>query len=175
MMLSSQEALALSVEIHHDRDSHQEQEGTLMAGTYPEVTTTARASEADVGNLYLDGCPCREVLDLIGSRWSVLVIGQLESSPARFGELGRAVPGISQKMLTRTLRRLEEDGLIHREVLSHMRPPRVEYSLTDLGQTITEPLAAIRHWTEQHLPDVRVARARFADHLRPPPPPPADR
>ena len=134
-----------------------------MAGTYPEVTTAARAPEADVGNLYLDGCPCREVLDLIGSRWSVLVIGQLESSSARFGELGRAVPGISQKMLTRTLRRLEEDGLIHREVLAHMRPPRVEYSLTDLGHTITEPLAAIRDWTEQHLPDVRRARTRFAD------------
>ncbi|MCL4166986.1 UNVERIFIED_CONTAM: hypothetical protein GTU68_050233 [Idotea baltica] len=65
-------------------------------------------------------------------------------------------------MLTQTLRRLEEDGMVHRKVLVEMRPPRVEYSLTDLGQTITEPLEAIRHWTEQHLPDVRRARAEFA-------------
>ena len=134
-----------------------------MAGKYPKVTTSAPASPQEVGNLYLDGCPCREVLDLIGSRWSVLVIGQLETSTARFGELGRAVPGISQKMLTQTLRRLEEDGLVDRKVLAHMRPPRVEYSLTDLGHTITEPLAAIRRWTEQHLPDVRLAPSRFTD------------
>jgi DNA-binding HxlR family transcriptional regulator len=91
------------------------------------------------------------------------VIGQLEAAPARFGELARAVPGISQKMLTQTLRRLEEDGLVDRKVLAEMRPPRVEYSLTDLGQTITERLAAIRHWTEHHLPDVRLARSRFTD------------
>ena len=83
--------------------------------------------------------------------------------PHRFGELRRAVPGITQKMLTRTLRRLEEDGLVNRRVLAEMRPPRVEYSLSELGQTITEPLEAIREWTEQHLPDVRLARDRFAE------------
>lgn len=122
-------------------------------------------ADLDVGDLYSLGCPCRDVLDLIGSKWSVLVIGRLEEGPHRFGELRRAVPGITQKMLTQTLRRLEEDGMVHREVLTEMRPPRVEYSLTDLGTTITEPLEAIRIWTEQHLPDVRRARARFADSL----------
>jgi DNA-binding HxlR family transcriptional regulator len=106
------------------------------------------------------------VLDLIGSRWSVLVIGRLEEGPHRFGELRRAVPGITQKMLTRTLRRLEEDGMVHRKVLAEMRPPRVEYSLTDLGQTITEPLAAIRRWTEEHLPEVRKAQDRFAAQVQ---------
>jgi len=66
-------------------------------------------------------------------------------------------------MLTQTLRRLEEDGMVHRHVLAEMRPPRVEYSLTPLGETITEPLHAIRDWTEQHLPEVRKARTQFAD------------
>ena len=116
---------------------------------------------SDTGDLYSIDCPCRDILDLIGSKWSVLVIGRLEEQPFRFGELRRAVPGITQKMLTQTLRRLEEDGMVHRTVLAEMRPPRVEYSLTDLGQSITEPLHAIRDWTEQHLPDVRIAREAF--------------
>lgn len=132
-----------------------------MTGRYPMETTYELAPD-DPGDLYADGCPCRDVLDLIGSRWSVLVIGRLEERPYRFGELRRAVPGITQKMLTQTLRRLEEDGMVHREVLAEMRPPRVEYSLTELGQTISGPLEAIRLWTEQHLPDIRRAREGFA-------------
>lgn len=134
-----------------------------MTTRYPEETTQDPPGEAENGNLYALGCPCREVLDLIGSRWSVLVIGRLEERPYRFGELRRAVPGITQKMLTQTLRRLEEDGMVHREVLAEMRPPRVEYSLTGLGETITKPLEAIRDWTESHLPDVRRARNEFAE------------
>ncbi len=131
-----------------------------MSARYPEETTLDTARD-DCGDLYSIDCPCRDVLDLIGSKWSVLVIGRLEERAHRFGELRRAVPGITQKMLTQTLRRLEEDGLVHREVLVEMRPPRVEYSLTELGETITDPLEAIRIWTEQHLPDVRRARDRF--------------
>ena len=131
-----------------------------MSPRYPQETTTDNST--GFGDLYSADCPCRDVLDLIGSKWSVLVIGRLEEGPLRFGELRRAVPGITQKMLTQTLRRLEEDGMVHRKVLAEMRPPRGEYSLTDLGQTITEPLEAIRDWTEQHLPDVRQARAEFA-------------
>lgn len=133
-----------------------------MAGRYPKETISVIADPAAPGDLYSDDCPCREVLDLIGSKWTVLVIGRLEERPYRFGELRRAVPGISQKMLTQTLRRLEEDGMVNRTVLTEMRPPRVEYSLTELGQTITKPLGAIREWTEQHLPDVRLARDQFA-------------
>lgn len=139
-----------------------------MTARYPKDTTSTpvgdlEVSDTEVGDLYSVGCPCRDVLDLIGSKWSVLVIGRLEEGPYRFGELRRAVPGITQKMLTQTLRRLEEDGMVHREVLVEMRPPRVEYSLTKLGHTITEPLEAIRTWTEQHLHDVRQAREQFAD------------
>ncbi len=134
-----------------------------MSTRYPKETVSEQVPVSDVGDLYSLDCPCREVLDLIGSKWSVLVIGRLEEGPHRFGELRRAVPGITQKMLTQTLRRLEEDGLVHRRVLTELRPPRVEYSLTDLGTTITEPLEAIRVWTEQHLPDVRLARDQFAE------------
>lgn len=121
-----------------------------------------KTTSVETGDLYAADCPCRDVLDLIGSKWSVLVIGRLEDGPYRFGELRRAVPGITQKMLTQTLRRLEEDGMVNRKVLAEMRPPRVEYSLTELGHTITEPLEAIRTWTEAHLPDVRRARDQFA-------------
>ncbi|WP_396667631.1 winged helix-turn-helix transcriptional regulator [Microbacterium sp. R86528] len=97
----------------------------------------------------------------MASKWSALIIGKLEQQPHRFGELRRAIPGITQKMLTQTLRRLEQDGLVLRTVLTQMRPPQVEYSLTELGFTVTGPLAAMREWTERHLPDVRAARRQF--------------
>ncbi len=132
-------------------------------------TTLHPASHDDpdhLGDLYSADCPCRDILDLVASKWSALIIGKLEETPHRFGELRRAVPGITQKMLTQTLRRLEHDGLVARRVLAEKRPPQVEYSLTDLGTTVTEPLAAMRDWTERHLPDVRAARRRF-DELEP--------
>lgn len=114
------------------------------------------------GDLYSDQCTCRGILELVASKWSALIIGKLEESPHRFGELRRAIPGITQKMLTQTLRRLEQDGLVHREVLVEMRPPQVSYSLTELGMTVTEPLEAIRIWTESHLRDVEAAREAHA-------------
>lgn len=115
------------------------------------------------GDLYSAECPCRDILDLVASKWSALIIGRLEEQPHRFGELRRAIPGITQKMLTQTLRGLEHDGLVDRTVLTRKRPPQVEYSLTDLGHTVTEPLGAMRDWTEQHLPDVQAARLRFEE------------
>lgn len=127
---------------------------------------TAALPDDHLGDIYSADCPCRDILDLVASKWSALIIGVLEDQPHRFGQLKRAVPGITQKMLTQTLRRLEKDGLVHREVHAQMRPPQVEYSLTDLGQSITKPLGAIRDWSEQHLPDVRRARRRF-DELEP--------
>lgn len=128
-----------------------------------ETTPDQPMDTPDVGDLYSAACPCRDILDLVASKWSTLIIGRLEDGPHRFGQLRRAVPGITQKMLTQTLRRLEQDGLVNREVLVQMRPPQVEYSLTPLGQSITEPLAAIRDWSESHLADVRAARERFAE------------
>lgn len=115
------------------------------------------------GDLYSAECPCRDILDLVASKWSTLIIGRLQEQPHRFGELRRSIPGITQKMLTQTLRRLEQDGLVAREVLVEMRPPQVCYSLTPLGVSVTEPLEAIRLWTEAHLADVQAARADFAE------------
>ncbi|MEM9036552.1 MAG: helix-turn-helix domain-containing protein [Actinomycetota bacterium] len=126
-------------------------------------TTSEQDCGADVGDLYSAACPCRDILDLVASKWSTLIIGKLEEEPHRFGQLRRAIPGITQKMLTQTLRRLEQDGLVDRTVLVQMRPPQVEYSLTPLGESITEPLSVIRDWTEQHLGDVRAARRRFEE------------
>lgn len=121
---------------------------------------TASSDRPLLGDIYSAECPCRDVLDLVASKWSSLIIGRLERNPYRFGELKRSIPGITQKSLTQTLRKLEQDGLVNREVLP-ARPPQVEYSLTELGMSSTEPLAAIRDWAEQNLPMIQAARARF--------------
>lgn len=90
-------------------------------------------------------CPCRDLLDLIANKWSALVIGALEPGPMRFGELRSRLEGVSSKVLTATLRRLEEQGLISRTVYPAV-PLHVEYALTPLGKDACEPLAALRHW-----------------------------
>jgi DNA-binding HxlR family transcriptional regulator len=105
-------------------------------------------------------CPMRQVLDRIGDKWTVLVIGLLEAGPVRFNRLKAALPGISQKVLTSTLRSLERDGLVAREVTLAV-PVRVEYSLTELGRTLIEPVAALRDWSTSHFADVERARASY--------------
>ncbi len=117
-------------------------------------------TDPHIGNLYCATCPCREILDLVASKWSSLIIGRLENDTLRFGQLKRLIPGVTSKMLTQTLRRLEEDGLVARDVRP-TRPPKVEYSLTALGQSATVPLAAIRDWAEQHLGAIEAARERY--------------
>jgi DNA-binding HxlR family transcriptional regulator len=106
-------------------------------------------------------CGSRKVLDRIADKWTALVIHVLSSGTKRSGELRRAISGISQKMLTQTLRSLENDGLVARKVYPVV-PPMVEYSLTPLGRTLTEPLEAICRWAERHLPALEAARARSA-------------
>lgn len=100
------------------------------------------------------------MLDRIGDKWSLLVIGTLDSGVLRFGELQRHIPGISQRMLTLTLRQLERDGLVSRTVFAQV-PPRVEYELTDVGRTLTEPAALLASWAIRHHPGIVAARARF--------------
>ena len=108
----------------------------------------------------LDGdCPSRQVLDRIADKWTALVIKALSDETLRYSELQRRIGGVSQKMLTQTLRSLEVDGLVERTVYPVV-PPRVEYSLTRLGLTLQEPLQAICLWAETHLPAMRAARAR---------------
>lgn len=111
---------------------------------------------------YTRDCPTREALDRIGDRWSVLIIGTLTTGPRRFSELSRRIDGISQKMLTQTLRGLERDGLVRRTVYPVI-PPHVEYELTDLGMTLCSPLAALEAWARDHMDRIVEARAQYDD------------
>ncbi len=104
-------------------------------------------------------CDSREVLDRIADKWTALIIRVLSKGTRRHNELQREISGVSQKMLTQTLRSLERDGLVARKVYPVV-PPRVEYSLTPLGRSLTEPLQAICVWAEKHLPELQAARAR---------------
>lgn len=106
------------------------------------------------------GCPIRDVIERIGDKWSVLVVVSLQDGPVRFSGLLRAVDGISRRMLTRTLRLLERDGLVERQVFP-TTPPSVEYSLTDLGRGLAGTLEAVSSWAIAHRAEVEEARRRF--------------
>lgn len=105
-------------------------------------------------------CPSRAALDRIADKWTALLVGALAPGPRRFGELRGEVEGISEKMLTQTLRSLERDGLVTRTVHPTV-PPRVDYELTDLGRTLEAPLRAVREWAERHINEVQRARLRY--------------
>jgi len=100
------------------------------------------------------------MLDRIGDRWTVLIVGILGDGDARFSELRRRIGGISQKMLTQTLRGLERDGLVRRTVHPDV-PVRVEYSLTEAGRTLLEPLRALQQWAVEHLGDVAASQEAY--------------
>lgn len=102
---------------------------------------------------YRADCPTRRILDRIGDRWTVLIVGMLGQGDARFSELRRRIEGVSQKMLTQTLRALERDGLVRRTVFAEV-PVRVVYSLTPAGDTLLEPLRALQEWSIEHLGDI---------------------
>ncbi len=108
-------------------------------------------------DVYNEHCPTRMVLDRIADKWTVLVVGALEDKTKRFGELRREIGGVSQKMLTQTLRGLEMDGLVARRVYASV-PPKVEYSLTELGRTLIHVLEAIREWSENNIKEVLKSR-----------------
>jgi DNA-binding HxlR family transcriptional regulator len=111
-------------------------------------------------SVYAAQCPTRQALDRIADKWTALIVGLLGRRAHRFGELRRGVEGISHKVLSQMLRSLERDGLVHRSVLA-TKPPSVEYSLTPLGATLVQPLAAIRDWAEQHIEAVQAARDAY--------------
>jgi DNA-binding HxlR family transcriptional regulator len=114
----------------------------------------------DVRDVYLKLCPCREVLDMVASKWTALAIGALDDGPQRFGELRRKLDGITQKMLTQTLRTLTRDGLVTRTVYPTM-PMRVEYELTSLGRSVSAPLKALRDWSQEHIDEIQDARVVY--------------
>ena len=111
-------------------------------------------------NVYNRNCPTRLVLDRIADKWTVLVIGSLKDGTKRFGELRKEIDGISQKMLTKTLRGMERDGPVKRKVYPTI-PPKVEYSLTPLGETLVEMLLAIQKWSEANIEEILKSHKRF--------------
>lgn len=114
----------------------------------------AACLETDIGQAV------RDLMDRIGDKWSLLIIGMLRTGQLRFGELQRRIPGISQRMLTLKLRSLERDGLITRTVHAEV-PPRVEYELTEMGQTLIEPALGLALWAVKHQPAISEAREAF--------------
>ena len=108
----------------------------------------------------LGSCQVRAVLDLVADKWSLYVVGYLGSAPRPFTELKRGVDGISQRMLTVTLRGLEREGIVERTVYNVM-PPHVTYALTPIGFTLLQATAPLIEWSEQNLPAIEAARASF--------------
>ena len=119
------------------------------------------------------GCPTRQLLDVLADKWVTLVLAALSAGPRRHGELRSEIAGVSQKMLTQTLRGLERDGLVTRTVTAAV-PVRVDYALTALGEDLAPVLGAIKTWAEAHMDDVAAARAA-ADAADPTAGPAADR
>jgi DNA-binding HxlR family transcriptional regulator len=111
------------------------------------------------------GRAVRDILTRIGDKWSLLVIGTLQHGTLRFGELQHHIPGISQRMLTLTLRQLERDGLVSRTVHAEV-PPRVQYELTSVGATLIEPSIALATWAIEHYPSIERTRAAYDESKR---------
>ncbi|MFJ4090758.1 winged helix-turn-helix transcriptional regulator [Kitasatospora sp. NPDC089913] len=133
------------------------EEGTLKSPTHCAVT------EDDYDVLQWDtreDCEVRQILDRIADKWSLLVIALLDRGSLRFTELRREIDGVSQRMLTVTLRQLERDGLVERTV-HPVVPPRVDYALTPLGRTLHETVRSLVTWTETHQREIATARASY--------------
>jgi len=109
-----------------------------------------------------DDCPVRNVLDRVGDKWSILIISLLgEEGTLRFNQLNTLIGTISQKMLTVTLKTLEADGLISREIFPQV-PPRVEYTLTDLGQSLLPAMKGLTKWAVENMPAIKASRERYS-------------
>lgn len=112
------------------------------------------------GDPYSDQCPTRLILDRVGDKWAVLILGLLVEEPTRFNQLRRIIQGISQKMLSQTLKSLERDGLIKRRAIATV-PVTVEYSITPLGRTLAQAVDPLRIWAERNVKDVLAAQRRY--------------
>ena len=128
----------------------------------PKAVQAVQAAKYVVG---AEMCPYRLVLEHVTSRWGVLVLIELLDRPHRFSELRRAIGRVSEKMLTQTLQTLERDGLVHRDA-QPVIPPRVDYSLTDLGREAAEQVRDLALWTERRMADVERAREAYDDAKR---------
>lgn len=112
-------------------------------------------------DVFLADCPARTTLDLVADTWSVVAVVALGGGPARYTQLQERIGGISKKMLTQTLRKLEANGLVERRVL-RTGPPGVEYRLTPLGRTLLEPVRGLSRWAEEHADELLAAQERGA-------------
>ena len=119
------------------------------------------SDDARLGNVFSGVCPARHILAVIADKWSLLLIHALaHGGTLRTAELRRRVEGISEKMLIQTIRRLERFGLVSRQAYAEV-PPRVEYSLTPLGHSLSEPIRAIDHWIECNVAKIAQAQKAF--------------
>ncbi|MFC9249848.1 winged helix-turn-helix transcriptional regulator [Amycolatopsis thailandensis] len=130
------------------------------------METTCEVPES-LWNIYQRNCPCRDVLDLLANKWTALVLGALSRRPHRFGELRRAVGGISQKMLTQNLRALERDGLVTRTVFP-TTPPTVEYALTERGSSASKLLMAVSEWSVANFDGILESRKGYDSRVMEP-------
>jgi DNA-binding HxlR family transcriptional regulator len=128
-----------------------------------------RSDERAAYDAYLAACPARQLLDRISDKWVSLVLNALAAGPLRYRDLNRIIAGVSQKMLTQTLRALERDGLLTRTVTPSV-PVRVDYQLTPLGRSLLPVMASIKAWAELHIEDVQAARTHY-DQSTPAPTP----
>jgi len=131
-----------------------------MTETGKEKAITMPEAE---NNTFDQPCPIRDVLDRIGDQWSLLVLEALGTGKMRFNELGREIGDISRQMLSRTLRRLEHDGLVDRTIFAEV-PPRVEYALTDLGRSFLGPMQLLVKWADDNHQAICNARLRIDKH-----------
>ncbi|MEX3982180.1 winged helix-turn-helix transcriptional regulator [Paraburkholderia sp. EG287A] len=140
-----------------------------MSASYPEETSLRQVSAPgqEVGrdasrsySVYQEGCPARLIFERLADKWALLVVRLLKCRPTRFNQLRREIEGVSQKVLSQTLRRLERDGLVSREVITSM-PVAVEYSLTELGRTLAEAIEPLTAWAVVHIEDVLSAQHQY--------------
>jgi DNA-binding HxlR family transcriptional regulator len=125
----------------------------------PTMTAAQRRERARVAyDAYVASCPSRQALDVLSDKWVTLVLCALAEGPQRYSALARTIAGVSQKMLTQTLRALERDGLLTRTVTPSV-PVRVDYALTPLGRSLLPVLQAIKGWAESHIEEIHAARA----------------
>ncbi|AEW96770.1 MULTISPECIES: winged helix-turn-helix transcriptional regulator [Streptomycetaceae] len=133
-----------------------------------DATVTAPAPDEDIDlayDVFARSCPSRHTLEHVTGRWGALTLGALSENTLRFNELRRRVDGVSEKMLSQTLHALERDGLVHRED-RQTNPPRVEYRLTPLGESVAERLLSLIELIEGKMPEVLAAQHRY-DGRRP--------
>ena len=129
------------------------------------MQTTEANRRSCEGDVFNPGCPSRAVLEVLAHKWALLLVHRLADGPARTAELRRLIGGVSDKMLIQTLRRLERNGFVARHAYPEV-PPRVEYSLTALGASLSEPITTLDRWIERHLQAIDVARREFDRRAR---------